>query len=277
MKFKIFSYSQLDTIIHKMSGLTKLICFLLMTTSVMVTYDIRVIMCIMLISLILMKIAKITFRQIRTVLIYVFIFLIANFILTFIFDPGYGARTYGTEHVLFAIAGPYIVTQEELFYLITKFFKYLSVIPLGIIFILTTNPSEFASSLNGIGVSYKACTSLSLTLRYFPDVTRDYQTISIAQQARGLELSKKAKMTDRIKSVAAILIPMIFTTMDRVSLISNSMDLRGFGKYKTRTWYSRRSMGALDYLALFLAMLVLIGVLYVRFQVNHSMFYNPFI
>lgn len=277
MKFKIFSYSQLDTIIHKMSGLTKLICFLLMTTSVMVTYDIRVIMCIMLISLILMKIAKITFRQIRTVLIYVFIFLIANFILTFIFDPGYGARIYGTEHVLFAIAGPYIVTQEELFYLITKFFKYLSVIPLGIIFILTTNPSEFASSLNGIGVSYKACTSLSLTLRYFPDVTRDYQTISIAQQARGLELSKKAKMTDRIKSVAAILIPMIFTTMDRVSLISNSMDLRGFGKYKTRTWYSRRSMGALDYLALFLAMLVLIGVLYVRFQVNHSMFYNPFI
>ena len=210
-------------------------------------------------------------------LIYVFIFLIANFILTFIFDPGYGARIYGTEHILFSIAGPYVVTQEELFYLITKFFKYLSVIPLGIIFILTTNPSEFASSLNGIGVSYKVCTSLSLTLRYFPDVTRDYQTISIAQQARGLELSKKAKMNDRIKSVAAILTPMIFTTLDRINLISNAMDLRGFGKHKTRTWYSRRSMKALDYLAILGAALVLAGALYMRYQVNHSMFYNPFI
>ncbi len=277
MKFKVFSYSQLDTIIHKMSGLTKLICFLLMTTSVMMTYDIRVILCIMVISLILMKIAKITFHQIKTMLIYVFIFLIANFILTFIFDPGYGARIYGTEHILFSIAGPYVVTQEELFYLITKFFKYLSVIPLGIIFILTTNPSEFASSLNGIGVSYKVCTSLSLTLRYFPDVTRDYQTISIAQQARGLELSKKAKMNDRIKSVAAILTPMIFTTLDRINLISNAMDLRGFGKHKTRTWYSRRSMKALDYLAILGAALVLAGALYMRYQVNHSMFYNPFI
>ncbi|MCH4206697.1 MAG: energy-coupling factor transporter transmembrane protein EcfT [Solobacterium sp.] len=277
MKIKVFSYSQLDTFIHKLSGLTKLICFLLMTTSVMMTYDIRVILCIMVISLVLMKIAKITFHQIKTMLIYVFIFLIANFILTFLFDPGYGARVYGTEHILFSIAGPYVVTEEELFYLITKFFKYLSVIPLGIIFILTTNPSEFASSLNGIGVSYKVGTALSLTLRYFPDVTRDYQTISIAQQARGLELSKKAKMKDRIKSIAAILTPMIFTTMDRINLISNAMDLRGFGKSKTRTWYSKRPLTMKDYGSMIFCALVLFAALFVRYQINHSMFYNPFI
>ena len=39
--------------------------------------------------------------------------------------------------------------------------------PLGIIFLLTTNPSEFAASLNRIGVSYKAAYALALTLRYF--------------------------------------------------------------------------------------------------------------
>ena len=64
-------------------------------------------------------------------------------------------------------------------------------IPLGLIFIFTTNPSEFASSLNHIGVPYKVCTTLSLTLRYFPDIIRDYTNISLAQQARGIELSKK--------------------------------------------------------------------------------------
>ena len=51
----------------------------------------------------------------------------------------------------------------------------LSVIPLGIIFLLTTNPSEFASSLNGVGVHYKAAYAFSLTLRYFPDVQRVYR------------------------------------------------------------------------------------------------------
>jgi energy-coupling factor transport system permease protein len=107
-------------------------------------------------------------------------------------------------------------------------------------------------------------------------VARDYETISIAQQARGLELSKKAKMRDRIKSVAAILTPMIFTTMDRINSISNAMDLRGFGKSRTRTWYSKRSMSRNDYLSIVLCAIVLIATLYVRIQINHSFFFNPF-
>ena len=91
------------------------------------------------------------------------------------------------------------------------------------IFIFTTNPSEFASSLNGIGVSYKACTALSLTLRYFPDIARDYHTISLAQQARGLEMTSKEKFSKRARSIAAILTPLILTTVDRIDLVSNAI------------------------------------------------------
>jgi len=277
MKVKLFSYSQLDTFVHRLSGVSKLFCFLFLTTAIMLTYDIRIIVCIMILSLIMMKISKIQFKQIKTMLIYVGLFLLFNFILTYVVEPEYGVKIYGTKHVLFSIVGRYTVTQEQLFYQMTKFMKYLSVIPLGIIFVLTTNPSEFASSLNGVGVSYKICTALSLTLRYFPDVARDYTTISLAQQARGIEMSAKAKFTDRIKRVAAILIPLIMTTMDRVELISNAMDLRGYGKNKKRTWYSQKLLKTADYISMAVSLLVLIGSLYVRFYINHSMFYNPFI
>ena len=243
----------------------------------MLTYDIRVIAGIMVLSLIVMRISQIRFSQIRVMLVYVMIFLVTNFFLTFLFAPMYGVEIYGTRHDLFTIAGNYVVTLEQLFYQITKFSKYLSVIPLGMIFIFTTNPSEFASSLNGVGVSYKVCTSLSLTLRYFPDVTRDYQTISLAQQARGLEMTSKAKLSKRIKSIAAILIPLIFTTIDRIELISNAMDLRGFGKHKKRTWYAKRPLKRADYLSMLVCLFVLLVTLYMRFFVNHSFFYNPFI
>ena len=277
MKTKLFSYNQLDTFVHRLSGLTKLVCFVLLTTAVMLTYDIRVIAGIMVLSLIVMRISQIRFSQIRVMLVYVMIFLVTNFFLTFLFAPMYGVEIYGTRHDLFTIAGNYVVTLEQLFYQITKFSKYLSVIPLGMIFIFTTNPSEFASSLNGVGVSYKVCTSLSLTLRYFPDVTRDYQTISLAQQARGLEMTSKAKLSKRIKSIAAILIPLIFTTIDRIELISNAMDLRGFGKHKKRTWYAKRPLKRADYLSMLVCLFVLLVTLYMRFFVNHSFFYNPFI
>ena len=277
MKLKVFSYSQLDTFVHRLSGLSKLVCFLLLTTGIMLTYDLRVILAIMVLSYTMIRISKIQFRQIRTMLIYVAFFLAFNFVLTYLFAPEYGCEIYGTRHVLFTIAGPYTVTEEQLFYQITKLMKYLSVIPLGIIFILTTNPSEFASSLNRTGVSYRICTALSLTLRYFPDVARDYNTISLAQQARGIEMSGKAKTKERLKRVAAILIPLIMTTMDRIDLISNAMDLRGYGKHKKRTWYSGKPLHPADYLSMAFCLLVMAGSLYVRFFINHSMFWNPFI
>ena len=277
MKIRTFSYSQLDTFVHRLSGLSKLVCFLLLTSTIMMTYDIRIILSVMVLSYVMMKIAKIRFSQIKVMLIYVGIFLAFNFVLTYVFAPEYGCKIYGTRHVLFSIAGPYTVTQEQLFYQITKLMKYLSVIPLGIIFILTTNPSEFASSLNGVGVSYKICTSLSLTLRYFPDVANDYNTISLAQQARGIEMSKKAKMMERLKRVGAILIPLIMTTMDRIDLISNAMDLRGFGKHKKRTWFAKKPLKTADYISMAFCVLVLLATIAVHVFINHSIYYNPFI
>ncbi len=277
MKIKLFSYNQLDTFVHKLSGLTKLVCFLLLTTTVMLTYDIRIILAILIFSYFLMNKAQIKFNQVKTMFIYVGIFLITNFILTFLFSPTYGCEIYGTKHVLFPIFGRYEVTLEQLFYQCTKFLKYLSVIPLGMIFFLTTNPSEFASSLNHIKVNYKVCTSLSLTLRYFPDVQRDYHTISLAQQARGLEMSSKAKLINRIKNVVTILTPLIFTTMDRIELITNAMELRGFGKGKKRSWYSFKPLQTKDWISMFICLLIFLFMLYIRIFVNKSMFYNPFI
>ena len=277
MKIKLFSYNQLDTFVHKLSGLTKLVCFLLLTTTVMLTYDIRIILAILIFSYFLMNKAQIKFKQVKTMFIYVGIFLITNFILTFLFSPTYGCEIYGTKHVLFPIFGRYEVTLEQLFYQCTKFLKYLSVIPLGMIFFLTTNPSEFASSLNHIKVNYKVCTSLSLTLRYFPDVQRDYHTISLAQQARGLEMSSKEKLINRIKNVVTILTPLIFTTMDRIELITNAMELRGFGKGKKRSWYSFKPLQTKDWISMFICLLIFLFMLYIRIFVNKSMFYNPFI
>ena len=80
----------------------------------------------------------------------------------------------------------------------------------------------------------------SLTLRYFPDMVRDYNDIALAQQSRGLDLSKKEKIGTRIKNVVNICIPLIFSTLMRIEIITNAMDLWGFGKYRKRTWYSRK-------------------------------------
>lgn len=276
-KMKLFSYNAVDTPIHRLSGLTKLICFLLLTFAVMFSYDIRVILAVTIFSIVILRLSQIRYSQIRLMIIYVFIFVLTNAVISFFFSPEQGVTIYGTRHNIVNLYGEYKLTWEQIFYQVTKFFKYFSVIPLGIIFLLTTNPSEFASSLNRIGVNYKAAFAVALTLRYFPDVQRDYHDISQAQQARGLELSNKAKFSDRFKNSLLIVIPLIFSSLDRVELISNAMDLRGFAKSKTRTWYTSKKFTRADYTALVISALVFISTIFISVFINHSRFYNPFI
>jgi energy-coupling factor transport system permease protein len=274
---KLFSYNFIDTPIHRLSGLTKLICFLLLTFAVMFSYDIRVILAVMVFSIYMLWLSRIKFSQIRLMVIYVLIFLVTNAIITFFFAPEQGVEIYGTRHEIVHLFGRYDLTWEQLFYQVTKFFKYSSVIPLGIIFLLTTNPSEFASSLNGIHINYKAAMAVALTLRYFPDVQRDYRDISQAQQARGLDLSHKARLSSRFKNALMIIIPLIFSSLERIDTISNAMDLRGFGKHRSRTWYTWRKFTSLDYSAMAISTLIFFATIAVSVFINHSRFYNPFL
>jgi energy-coupling factor transport system permease protein len=116
-----------------------------------------------------------------------------------------------------------------------------------------------------------------LTLRYFPDLIRDYQDISLAQQSRGLDLSKKESLSIRIKNIMNICVPLIFSTLERIELISNAMDLRGFGKHKKRTWYASKSLRRQDYIVIILALVIFGCSISISVFINHSRFYNPFI
>ena len=277
MKSKLFDYIEKDNFVFNLSGMTKLICFLVLTFTVMFSYDARVILFVLIFSFLVLHFSEITLSRIRVMLYYVLIFIALNFILTFIFSPKYGVEIYGTEHDLFSITERYTVTAEQLLYQCTKVLKYLSVIPLGMIFLLTTNPSEFAASLSSVGISYKAAFAVALTLRYFPDMIRDYNDIALAQQARGLDLSKKEKIWTRLKNMMNIFVPLIFSSLDRIEVVSNAMDLRSFGKHKKRTWYAFKPLKKNDYLAIAVSLVIMLASLGMTFFVNHGRFWNPFI
>ena len=276
MKAKLFDYIEKDNFVFSLSGMTKLLCFLILTFTVMYSYDARVILPVLVFSFWVLHASEIRFSQIKIMLYYVLVFIAINFVLTFLFSPRYGTEIYGSSHELFSITERYTVTAEQLLYQGTKVLKYLSVIPLGMIFLLTTNPSEFAASLSSIGVSYKASFALSLTLRYFPDMIRDYGDIALAQQARGLDLSKKERLGTRLRNIMNIFVPLVFSSLDRVEVISNAMDLRGFGKHRKRTWYAFRPLVRNDALALSLCALIALAAVAVAVFIDHGRFWNPF-
>ena len=273
---RVLSNEEKDTWIHRLSGVTKLIFFLLWSITSMLTYDTRILAVMLVFSLVIYAMSKTEWKQVKTVFGFILLFLTINLLAIYLFSPYQGTQIYGTRTILLGSGGRYSLTAEQLFYEGNVMLKYMTVIPSVFIFIITTNPSEFAASLNKVGVHYNIGYSVSLALRYIPDVQDEFRKIRNAQEARGIEMSGKASLLNRMKSISMILFPLIFTSMERIDTVSNAMELRGFGKYKKRTWYSARPLKRNDYCVLIVTAVFSAVALIVTFC-DGSRFYNPFV
>ncbi len=274
----IFNYVDRESPIHRLTGATKLVCVLLWSFAAMLTYDTRMLAVLPLLAFALFYVSKVHLSDVKFMLGFTAVFMVLNNVMVYVFSPQHGVEIYGSRHIAFGLKdiGRYTLTYEQLMYHVNLILKYLCTIPVILLFVCTTNPSEFAASLNRIGVKYSVAYSVSLALRYIPDIQREYHDISQAQQARGIEMSKKESLVKRLKSAASILIPLILSSMDRIETITNAMQLRRFGKLKKRTWYMGRKftkadIGAMVFCAFLLAAALLLNIL------NGSRYWNIFV
>lgn len=272
----LFNYIDRPSPIHRLTGACKLVCLITWSLAAMTSFYTPLLVVLTIASFVLFRYAKLKVKDISFVVGLMLVYIVINNVLIFLFSPDHGESIYGTQTVLCKLFGPYVVTAEQLFYHLNVVLKNACTIPIVLLFVCTTNPSEFAASLNRIGVSYKISYAVALALRYIPDIQREYHDISLAQQARGTEMSKKASLTNRLKAASKILIPLILSSMERIEMISNAMELRGFGKSTKRTWYSGRKFSKMDIISIVVCTLLMILSLLITF-LNGSRYFNPFI
>ena len=272
---RIFNYIDRRSPIHSLTGASKFAVLILWSIAAMTTFCTPFLVFLTVLGLILFRVSKIRIREVKTMLILTIAIMLLNNLLIYLFSPEQGVAIYGSRDLLFTIAGRYTVTKQQLLYHVNVILKYTGTIPMILLFVATTNPSEFAASLNRLGVSYKISYAVSLAMRYIPDTQNEYHDISLSQQARGVEMSKKENLFKRIAAAASIILPLILSSMDRIDVIANAMELRGFGKNRKRTWYMGRKFTAADIACiLFGVMLLVFTILYAA--VNKSRFWNPF-
>ena len=273
---KMISYEKKDTPIHKLSGFTKLVFFLLWCFCSALTFDTRILLVMLVLGGTIYVISGTKWKQVSSVFLAVMFFMVINLTCIFFFAPFQGCEIYGTRHDICHLFGNYFLTREQLFYEFNVFIKYFTVIPSVFIFLVTTDPSELAASMNMVGVPYTVSYAVEIALRYIPDIQDEFHRIRNAQEARGIEMSSKGKLIDRIKNTSAIIFPLLFSTMERIDVVSNAMELRGFGKHPKRTWYSRRELTFADYAVLIFIVLFFACSMIITFH-DGNRFYNPFV
>ncbi|NOI57814.1 energy-coupling factor transporter transmembrane component T family protein [Vibrio coralliilyticus] len=274
MKFGI-SYVDTQSPLHRLNGITKFLLFIAWVTVVLTTFDLRLISTLIAGGLWLLASTKVPFRVYKPLLLGTGGVLMLNALFMFLLAPQQGSELLGSTNVILNLPGHYALTQETLFYLVTVTLKYFSMFPVALAFVFTTHPTEFAASLNRIGVPYKIAYAVSLTLRYLPEVKKDFINIMHAQQARGLDISKTAPLFSRMKNVANILGPLIFSSLERADEISNAMTLRGFGRHKRRNWYSQKPLSRADRYCL-TGIFVIVTLAIVKRALEPQLFWYPF-
>ena len=210
---RMISCEPKDTPIHRLSGFTKLVFLIVWCMCSALTFDTRILLFMLVYGFVVYAISGTRWRQVSSIFYAIMFFMVINLVAIFFFAPYQGCEIYGSRTEIYHLFGNYDITNEQLFYEFNVLIKYFTVIPSVFIFLVTTDPSELAASMNSVGVPYTISYSLEIALRYIPDIQDEFRKIKNAQEARGIEMSSKGKLVDRIKNVSAIIFPLLFSTI----------------------------------------------------------------
>jgi energy-coupling factor transport system permease protein len=160
-----------------------------------------------------------------------------------------------------AVVGPVQITYPGITRGIYLGARFMTVVLVSYLFVLTTSPNLLAYSLMRAGLPYRYGFTFVTALRMIPIFEEEVRTVLRAQQVRGVSFRPR-KWNEFWKNLKAFTLPMLVSAMGKVDALSISMEGRCFGMYPTRTYYHARNDYAGDLwagLALFLGVIAVIS------------------
>ena len=140
--------------------------------------------------------------------------------------------------------------------------RFLAIIFISYIFILTTNPNQLAYSLMKLGLPYRYGFMLVTALRLAPILEDEGQAIYKAQLVRGVRYDKKG-LKRLLLIIQQFLSPLVFSALQRADKLVFSMEGRGFGRYPTRTFYDQTKPSTIDFTFSIGLLLIIITCLWI--------------
>jgi len=136
--------------------------------------------------------------------------------------------------------------------------RFLSIIILSYLFILSTNPSDLAYALMKLGLPYRYGFMLVTALRLAPILEDEGSTIYRAQLVRGIRYDRGG-LKRWVLLTTQFITPLLISALRRADKLVFSMEGRGFGQFPERTFRQRSAPTPLD-LSFNLSMMALAGI-----------------
>lgn len=126
---------------------------------------------------------------------------------------------------------------------------------------LTDGIESLLTPLKWIGLPvHELALIMSIALRFIPILTDETSRIMNAQKARGADF-ENGKLTDRVKAVIPVLIPLLISAFRRAEELGDAMDARCYSGSKVRTKYKKLTFAPRDIFVLFFIAVLLVAVI----------------
>ncbi|MCJ7735379.1 MAG: energy-coupling factor transporter transmembrane protein EcfT [Anaerolineales bacterium] len=244
-------YLDIDTVIHRLDGRTKIILFLASFLALVLFEDPLFILPIGLLILLQNFLARawINIWRIRFLL---FLLTITSIIMWNLFASG--------ETHLF-----WFVDLESMLYSLARTMLILLMIISGLNLLSATRNEELVLAMIKLGLPYRVGFAISTSLRMVPTISSSIYTISQAQRSRGLDL-EGGGILERLRKFIPILIPVFISTIRDTNVFGMALESKGFGAREDRTYYLEMVMQRNDFIVLGFCILLLGFSYYLNFS-----------
>ena len=167
------------------------------------------------------------------------------------------------------------LTQEAVYYTIFLAVRLFLLVLGSSLLTLTTTPVSLADGIESLLSPLKVirfpvhelALIMSIALRFIPILTDETARIMNAQKARGADF-ETGGLVKRVKAIIPTLIPLLISAFRRSEELGDAMDARCYSGSKVRTKYKRLTFGWRDAVALSLVLVLLVGVIVLRFHTS---------
>jgi energy-coupling factor transport system permease protein len=233
-----------DSFIHRLHPITKLVFLVCFCILVLVMANMFFALLFLAVILALIVAARIPLRVFARKARFIIIFSIALFILQVIFTDN-GRILFWLIPEIVPGLGPFVpVTTLGIENGIVIACRFLCIISSSFLFVATTHPNDFAYALMQIGLPYRYGFTLITTLRFLPLFGSEFDVVRKAQVARGMEMSVKPK--NLMRTIKLTFLPLLVSGLSKVDALSISMEGRGFGINKKRTFIRKLDFSGTD-------------------------------
>jgi energy-coupling factor transport system permease protein len=238
-------YIKGDSFLHRLDPRTKILMLFIFISSAMLTVDTALNLAIF-IALLVLAVSSGAFRHWLNILWRVAPIIAVIVVFDSLFSHvSSGPVLFSTQQWILRIT----VTPGSIVYALTLGMRFLTLIGMSALFIMTTQFEDFVAGLRKLHVPYILALSLGLALRSITLLTADLKAITDAQRSRCLELDARSilQRADRLLSLA---VPTVVCLIYRSRNVSSAMYCRGYGHTGRPTLYSRLRLVASDWLVI---------------------------